>query len=62
MADFEEELQRATERLEAARKHRDLMIVKASEAGMTRKRVAESSGLSPGRIQQILDARREGKR
>ena len=58
---FEEELRRAAKQLEGAQKRRDDLIVKASEAGMTRRAVAEATGLSGGRVQQIITSRRERK-
>jgi transposase len=54
MADFERQLRRAAEQFEAARERRDAVIVKASEAGMPRRRVAELVGLSASRVQQVV--------
>jgi hypothetical protein len=59
---FSEELRRAAEQLETARKRRDDLIVRASEAGMSRRNVASASGLSLARVQQIVAARREPKK
>ena len=55
---FETELRRAAELLELARQRRDAAIVRASEAGLRRRRVAEAVGLSSSRVQQIIDERR----
>jgi hypothetical protein len=38
------------------RPERDRMVVEASRAGLSRRRVAELAGLTPGRVQQILDS------
>jgi hypothetical protein len=59
---FEEQLRRAAEQLGTAQKRRDDVIVKASEAGMSRRAVAAATGLSGGRVQQIITSRRERKR
>jgi hypothetical protein len=59
---FDTELRRASEQLEAAKKRRDDLIVKASDAGMSRRAVAAATGLSLARVQQIVASRREGKR
>jgi hypothetical protein len=58
---FDEQLRRAAEQLEAAKDRRDHLIVKATEAGMTRRAVAEATGLSSARVQQIITGRRERK-
>ena len=60
MAGHEEQLRRAATDLEKAKRRRDDAIVQASNAGLPRRRVAEAIGLSPGRVQQILDERGEG--
>jgi hypothetical protein len=56
---FSDQLRRAAEQLRAAQKRRDDLIVKASEAGMTRRAVAAASGLSLTRVQQIVAARKK---
>jgi hypothetical protein len=58
---FEEELRRAAKQLEGARERRDHLIVKASEAGMSRRKVAAVTGLTGGRVQQIITSSRERK-
>jgi DNA-directed RNA polymerase specialized sigma subunit len=58
MPGFEAELRRVVEQLEAAKERRDALIVRASEAGVSRRQVAEAVGLSPSRVQQILHERR----
>jgi DNA-directed RNA polymerase specialized sigma24 family protein len=55
VAGHEEELRRLATALEDARQRRDVAIVQASEAGLPRRQVAEAVGLSPSRVQQILD-------
>ena len=61
MAGHEEELRRVATALDDARRRRDAAIVQASEAGLPRRQVAEAVGLSPSRVQQILDEdRRSG--
>jgi hypothetical protein len=58
MAGFEAELQRAADNLREAQERRDSMIVRATEAGMSRRAVAAAVGLSFGRVQQIVEERR----
>jgi DNA-directed RNA polymerase specialized sigma subunit len=58
MPGFQAELRRVVEQLEAAKERRDALIVRASEAGVSRRQVAEAVGLSPSRVQQILHERR----
>jgi transposase len=55
MPGFEAELRRVAEQSEGARQRRDALIVRASEAGLSRRRVAEAVGLSRSRVQQIID-------
>jgi hypothetical protein len=55
---FSDQLRRVAEQLAAAQKRRDDLIVRASEAGMTRRAVAEATGLSTARVQQIVAERR----
>jgi hypothetical protein len=55
---FETELRRAAEQIELARQRRDAAIVRASEAGLPRRRVAAAVGLSSSRVQQIIGERR----
>jgi CRP-like cAMP-binding protein len=57
-AGFEEQLRRVAEQFEKTKRRRDDAIVRASEAGMPRRRVAEAVGLSRSRVQQILDERK----
>jgi transposase len=59
MAGFEAELQRAADNLREAQERRDSMILRATEAGMSRRAVASAVGLSVGRVQQIVEARRQ---
>jgi hypothetical protein len=59
---FDEQLRRAAKQLEAAKDRRDHLIVNATEAGMTRRAIAEATGLSGSRVQQIITSRREPKR
>jgi len=56
MAITEHRLRQITERAERAREDRDELIRLASEQGMTRRKVAAATGLSFGRIQQIVSA------
>jgi transcriptional regulator with XRE-family HTH domain len=58
MPGFEAELRRVGGAVEAAKERRDALIVRASEAGVSRRQVAEAVGLSPSRVQQILHERR----
>jgi hypothetical protein len=58
---FEKQLRRVSRELEAAKKRRDDLIVRASDVGMSRRAVAAATGLSLARVQQIVAARREGK-
>ena len=44
----------ATAELERATEVRDRAIFEAAEAGLTRRQIAEASGLTVGRIQQII--------
>ena len=55
---FSDQLRLAAERLAAAQQRRDDLIVRASDAGMTRRAVAEATGLSTARVQQIVAGRR----
>jgi len=62
MADYGKELRRVAEQLASHAAHsrqlqeqRRRLIAKASKAGMTRKAVGDAAGLTPGRVQQILD-------
>jgi hypothetical protein len=55
---FEEQLRRAAKQLEDAQERRDRLIVKASEAGMSRRQVAAAVGLNFSRVQQIVKERR----
>jgi hypothetical protein len=55
MPGFEAELRRVAGQFEGARERRDALIVRASEAGVSRRRVAEAVGLSRSRVQQIID-------
>jgi DNA-directed RNA polymerase specialized sigma24 family protein len=57
----DEQLRRVAAALDEARRRRNVAIVQASEAGLPRRRVAEAVGLSPGRVQQILDEARKAK-
>jgi hypothetical protein len=59
MSELHERLTRAARALETARKERNELIVKASEAGISRRRVARAVGLSPAGVQHIL-ARHRG--
>lgn len=61
MPGFEAELRRVAEQFEAVKERRDALIVRASEAGLSRRRVAEAVALSPSRIQQILAEAKRGK-
>jgi hypothetical protein len=63
MADHRGELEAVAHELAQATKHvqeiqdrRDRLIVKKSRAGMSRRAVADATGLTPGRIQHIIDA------
>jgi hypothetical protein len=56
---YDEELRRAAKQLEDARERRDHLIVKASEAGMSRREVAAAVGLNFSRVQQIVKERRK---
>jgi hypothetical protein len=58
---FEKQLRRFSQELVAAKKRRDDLIVRASDAGMSRRAVAAATGLSLARVQQIVAARREHK-
>ena len=58
---FDRQLRRASQELEAAKKRRDDLIARASDAGMSRRAVAAATGLSLARVQQIVAARREHK-
>ena len=58
---FEAQLRRVSQELEGAKKRRDDLIVRASDAGMSRRAVAAATGLSLTRVQQIVAARREHK-
>jgi hypothetical protein len=55
MPGFEAELRRVAKQFDGARERRDALIVRASEAGVSRRRVAEAVGLSRSRVQQIID-------
>jgi len=57
MAGFESELRRVSEEFEKAKERRDATILRASNAGLSRRRVAERVGLSPSRVQQIIEER-----
>jgi DNA-directed RNA polymerase specialized sigma24 family protein len=57
MAGHEESLRRVAAALETSKERRDAAIVKASDAGLSRRRVAGAVGLSVGRVQQILEER-----
>jgi hypothetical protein len=46
--------------LDRAREARDAAIREATDAGLTRRALARATGLTAGRIQQIIDAGREG--
>jgi hypothetical protein len=50
------ELAQATKHVQKLQDRRDRLIVKKSRAGMSRRAVADATGLTPGRIQHILDA------
>jgi hypothetical protein len=58
---FEKQLRRFSQELVAAKKRRDDLIVRASDAGMSRRAVAAATGLSLTRVQQIVAARMEHK-
>jgi hypothetical protein len=58
VADFEKELRRVSEQFEKAKERRDAAIVRASDKGISRRRVADAIGLSRSRVQQILDERK----
>jgi hypothetical protein len=55
-------LRQASEAIREAIARRDDLIFDASEAGMSRREVAAAVGLTPGRIQQIIDERGRGQR
>jgi DNA-binding transcriptional regulator LsrR (DeoR family) len=52
-------LKRSADRMVAARRDRDALIVEATAAGMSRRDVAEAVGLTRAGIQYILDQARE---
>jgi hypothetical protein len=52
--DFHKELNRVVKQLEAARVNRDALIYEASRSGMTERQIAEATGLSPGRVHQLV--------
>lgn len=54
-------LRNASKRLETARTARDEAIRVASSAGASRRAVAAAVGLTPGRVQQILDAPQQSR-
>jgi hypothetical protein len=45
----------ACEEVDEALLARDRLIIETSEAGFSRREVARAAGVSPGRVQQILD-------
>jgi hypothetical protein len=47
--------QAAAGELEQAAQERDRLIVEATTAGASRRQVAAAAGVTPGRVQQILD-------
>jgi DNA-directed RNA polymerase specialized sigma24 family protein len=59
--DPERELRQAMKELEAAKERRDVAMLRATEAGMSRRQIAAVAGLSVGRVQQIIVGRREAK-
>jgi DNA-directed RNA polymerase specialized sigma24 family protein len=59
--DPERELRQAMKELEAAKERRDVAMLRATEAGMSRRQIAAAAGLSVGRVQQIIVGRREAK-
>ena len=48
-------LGRAAERMIEARRRRDQLIVEATEAGLSRREVAEAVGLTRAGVQHVLD-------
>jgi hypothetical protein len=54
--DFHKELTKAVKQLEAARVNRDALIYEASRSGITERQIAEATGLSPGRVHQLVKA------
>jgi transposase len=54
--DFHKELTRAVKQLEAARVNRDALIYEASRSGISERNIAEATGLSPGRVHQLIKA------
>jgi hypothetical protein len=54
--DFHKELTKAVKQLEAARVNRDALIYEASRSGFTERQIAEATGLSPGRVHQLVKA------
>lgn len=52
--------ERATTELEAAQIERDAALLAASEEGMTRREAAAIAGVTPGRVQQIIDRAERG--
>ena len=54
--DFPKELTTAVKQLEAARANRDALIFEASRSGMTEREIAEATGLSAGRVHQLVKA------
>jgi transposase len=56
IVDFHKELAKAVKQLEAARVNRDALIYEASRSGISERQIAEATGLSPGRVHQLIKA------
>lgn len=54
----EHRYRRASARAEEAREHRNALVLAALAAGWTHAAIAEATGLSRGRVGQIVDAHR----
>lgn len=55
LAEAGEEFRAARDALERARLFRDEAIVDATDKGLSRREAAVAAGVTPGRIQQVLD-------
>jgi hypothetical protein len=57
----QERYAKAEVQLDRAREARDVAICNASAAGFTRRSIAHATGLTPGRVQQIVEQARKAK-